>query len=108
VKFIFLIVTGALAISACSSGKRYYWGDYNKATAQYTIDNDSNKYGKKLKEIIDDKPRRRIIAPGIYAEYGLLHLRMGKKETARYYFQLEKKFRPEFTQAMDNLIRETY
>jgi len=108
VKKILLILASAFAISACSTGTRYYWGDYSDASGQYSIDNDATKYGKALKQIIDDKPRRRIVAPGIYAEYGLLHLRLGMKETARYYFQLEKKFRPEFAQTMDYLIRETY
>ena len=97
-----------MLLGACAKPRtHYYWGNYSEFSKKYYTRYDRDLYIRDLLSIINKRFKRKVIPPGLYAEYGYLLLQSGDITQARVYFNLEKKHWPESTPLMDSLINET-
>ncbi|WP_051940943.1 DUF4810 domain-containing protein [Stenoxybacter acetivorans] len=102
-------VCTAVMLSACGANSNkslYYWGNYpdtvykglqNKQTpgAQLAV----------LQEYLEKaKSANQAVAPGVYAQMGMLYVQMGNSEQAYKAFAEEKTRFPESAQLMDFLM----
>lgn len=88
------VITAMLAVSSCTTTKTLYsWYDYEDATYQYHKRSTEELQVKVLEQYkkITEKQRgmRGVVPPGMYAEYGYLLYKTGKKDEGLGWLYLE-------------------
>ncbi len=106
-----LVLVMAGAFSACSTSTEppvFYWGDYQKVVYQgFTEENDVQEQIDTLSKSIqmaNNKTWR--VAPGLYAQLGMLQLKAGNRDAALQAFANESTLYPESEQYMNYLIKQ--
>lgn len=112
-KTILFLVSGMtlLALSSCGSSKTLYsWYDYEDATYKYTKNPDEkrqermmNQYAKVLQK---QKGTRKTVQPGLYAEYGYMLVKAGKKEEGLELLNKEMELYPESKVYVSRIIEQ--
>jgi hypothetical protein len=106
-----LLVLVAFMLSGCSSPGMYEWGNYDQWLYEnYQNPKDDEELYIDLTALITkyertQKPSKKPMAPGLYAEYGFLLMRRYENENAVEYFIKEKTLWPEAGVFMDNMIQ---
>jgi hypothetical protein len=98
-----------LILTGCATGpqQKYEWGNYEQSMYEYYKNPaDSNELILSIEKTIKTAAaENRIVAPGLYAEYGYLLMLQGKQQSAVDNFQKEKQKWPESTILMDRMIK---
>lgn len=100
-----------LTASSCgSSSNLYSWYNYEDATYQYskkTTDELQVKVLEQYKKITDkQKGLRGVVPPGMYAEYGYLLYKTGKKAEGLAFLKKEKELYPESDMYISRIIKQ--
>ena len=108
-----LILSAAVIglLASCSSTKSLYsWYDYEDATYQYnkkrTDELKVKMMNQYLKLIQKQKGTRKVVPPGLYAEYGYALYMGGKKEEELNYLKQEIKVYPESESYISRIIKQ--
>lgn len=108
-----LILFGAIIglFTSCSSTKTLYsWYDYEDATYQYNKKHTDELKVKMmeqyLKLIKKQKGTRKVVPPGLYAEYGYALYMGGKKEEGLDFLKQEIKLYPESETYISRIIKQ--
>lgn len=108
-----LILSAAVIglLASCSSTKSLYsWYDYEDATYQYnkkrTDELKVKMMNQYLKLIQKQKGTRKVVPPGLYAEYGYALYMGGKKEEGLNYLKQEIKVYPESESYISRIIKQ--
>lgn len=110
-KKLFIAAVVVLAISSCTTPKTLYsWYDYEDATYQYSKKSTEELHVKMLEEykkVIDkQKGTRGMVPPGLYAEYGYLFCKSGKKEEGLSFLKKEIELYPESEKYISRIIKQ--
>jgi hypothetical protein len=102
-----IVLSAALVLTACAAPSKYNWGNYEGSLYSYYKDTSKTaEHAAELQRTItDSEATGKLVAPGLYAEYGFLMLQEGKSKDAIAQFEKEKAKWPESTYLMDNMIR---
>jgi len=88
----------------------YSWYDYEKISYIYTKKNTEEVRGYALEEykkVIDHQVSlRKTVPPGIYAEYGCMLYKSGRKKDGLKYIKEEAKLYPESEKYISKLIKQ--
>lgn len=97
----------SLVISGCVSPNLYDWGEYDQLLyKQYKDPAARGDFVTGLTEHIQKLEKEgKMVAPGMYAELGTLHLEDNDYESARVNYQKESELWPESRVLMDKLIK---
>ena len=95
-KRILFIGACLLALSSCGTiDSLYSWYDYEDTTYQYSKKSTEELQAKVLEQyqkiIEQQRGSRGVVPPGLYAEYGYMLYRTGKKEEITWQKQKEKR-----------------
>ncbi len=108
-----LILFGAIIglFASCSSTKTLYsWYDYEDATYQYskkrTDELKTKMMEQYLKLIQKQKGTRKVVPPGLYAEYGYALYMGGKEEEGLNYLKQEIELYPESETYISRIIKQ--
>ncbi|ABR90449.1 Uncharacterized conserved protein [Janthinobacterium sp. Marseille] len=103
----FIVLSAVMILSACAAPSKYNWGNYEGSLYSYYKDTTKTaEHAAELQRtIVDSEATGKLVAPGLYAEYGFLMLQEGKSKDAIAQFEKEKAKWPESTYLMDNMIR---
>lgn len=106
-----LITASAFIYSSCTTNKSLYsWYDYEDATYGYTkshTEEFKNYTLEEYKKMIDHQTSlRKTVPPGIYAEYGYMLYKTGKKKDGIKYIKEEAKLYPESDKYISKLIKQ--
>ena len=97
--------------ASCSSTKTLYsWYNYEDATYQYnkkrTDETKVKMMEQYLKLIQKQKGTRKVVPPGLYAEYGYVLYMGGKKEEGLDFLKQEIKLYPESETYISRIIKQ--
>ena len=109
-----LILLGAVIglFASCSTSTKalYSWYDYEDATYQYSKKRTDELYVKMmehyLKLIQKQNGTRKVVPPGLYAEYGYALYMGGKKEEGLDFLKQEIKLYPESETYISRIIKQ--
>lgn len=110
-KFFFMTVA-AIALSSCgtTTTSLYSWYDYEDATYNYSKKQTEElqvkvlEQYKKLTEA--QKGTRGVVPPGLYAEYGYLLYKTGKKDEGISFLKQEISAYPESEKYISRIIKQ--
>lgn len=108
----FLIAVGfVIAMASCSSQKSLYsWYNSEDATYQYTKKSTDKALTEAMaqyqKVISKQKGVRKVVPPGVNAEYGYLLVKAGKKEEGLALLRAEIKAYPESENFVSRIIKQ--
>lgn len=110
-KKLFMASVLALCFSSCVTTKNMYsWYGYEDATYQFSKrqteelrDKVLTQYQKLIKE---QKGTRGVVPPGMYAEYGYLLYKTGKKEEGIGFLKQEIELYPESEKYISRIIKQ--
>ncbi len=110
-KFAILAILSVFVFTGCSGTKGlYYWGDYSETLYDMKKDNTSKtrlKHRRELEKIINRaEDRDEKVAPGIYAEYGMMLIRENKIEKGIEQLKKEVVNYPESAVFIEKYIKE--
>ena len=99
-KKIIIISTIALLLASCTTQKTLYsWGKYEITSYNYLKNSDEKATQELIKtyqQIIEkQKGTRKVVPPGIYADYGFILLQANKTKEAKTMFLKEIDLYPE-------------
>lgn len=105
------IVVGSMFATSCSSPQTLYsWYDYEDATYQYskkTTDELQLKVLEQYQKVTDkQKGLRGVVPPGMYAEYGYLLYKNGKKDQGLGFLKKEIELYPESNTYISRIIKQ--
>lgn len=108
---IFVTAICVMALASCQTQKSLYsWYDSEDATYQYTkrlTDEKLEKAMEQYKKVITkQKGTRKIVPPGVNAEYGFLLYKAGKKEEGLELLRAEIKTYPESEKFISRIINQ--
>lgn len=106
-----LIVAVIVSFVSCGSPKTLYsWYDYEDATYQYNKRQTDELKVKMMKQYLKmtkkQKGSRRVVPPGLYAEYGYALYMGGKKEEGLDFLKQEIKLYPESETYISRIIKQ--
>lgn len=96
----------------CSCSNLYYWGSYN-SRSYMVAKNSSEEEIEQLMKTYDDITtkytigQRKMIPPGICADYGYFQMKAGNIDRGKYWLEKERTLYPEAT-TLVNRILKTY
>lgn len=110
-KRILFIGACLLALSSCgTTDSLYSWYDYEDATYQYSKKSTEELQAKVLEQyqkiIEQQRGSRGVVPPGLYAEYGYMLYRTGKKEEGLSFLRTEIKTYPESEKYISRIIKQ--
>ncbi len=110
-KKFFVLGALALLVASCGSNKTLYsWYDYEDATYQYnkkrTDELKVKMMDQYLKLINKQTGTRKVVPPGLYAEYGYALYMGGKKEEGLGYLKKEIQLYPESEVYISRIIKQ--
>lgn len=105
----FVLFMLVLVMASCSTPQLYSWYDYENATYQYS----KRRTDKLQKEVIRQYQQiteyqsdiRRQVPPGMYAEYGYLLVKTGKRQEGLSYLKKEIELYPESEVYISRIIK---
>ena len=105
------VIAAMLAVSSCTTTKTLYsWYDYEDATYQYHKRSTEELQVKVLEQYkkITDKQKgvRGVVPPGMYAEYGYLLYKIGKKDEGLAFLKKEVGLYPESDTYISRIIKQ--
>ncbi len=105
-----LLVPVAFASCATSSSSLYSWYNYEKAVYQYvkkgTPETQEKLLGEYKRIIARQQALRRVVPPGMYAEYGFLLCRTGRKADGISFLKEEIRLYPESEKYISRIIKQ--
>lgn len=111
-KFL-LITTTTLLLASCVAGPKplYNWDRYENVSYSYL----KTKNDKTTKALLEDykkmmaKPNgsRKVVPPGVNADYGFMLIQLGKTEEGRTFLEKEIKLYPESKIFIDRILLMT-
>ncbi len=108
-----LILCGAVVslLASCGTTKSLYsWYDYEDSTYQYSkkrTDELKTKMMTEYLKVIDNQQgTRKVVPPGLYAEYGYALCMEGKKEEGLKYMNKEIELYPESKTYISRIIKQ--
>jgi len=109
--FIGVIAVMSLTITSCSSTKPLYsWYDYENSAYGYNKEPSEKLQIKVLEEYkkITEKQKdtRGVVPPGMYAEYGYLLYKTGKKQEGIDFLKKEISLYPESEKYISRIINQ--
>lgn len=109
--YVGLLAGAALALSSCGSPTTLYsWHDYEDATYQYSKRQTEELQVKVLEQYkkVTEKQKgiRGVVPPGMYAEYGFLLYKTGKKEEGLGFLKKEIELYPESEAYISRIIKQ--
>lgn len=111
-KKLLLAATIVLALTSCGAVQPdlYSWYDSEDATYQYTKRNTEEKLNaamEQYKKVITlQKGARKVVPPGVNAEYGYLLVKAGKKEEGLALLKEEIALYPESEKFISRIIKQ--
>jgi hypothetical protein len=108
---IFISIVCVMAMSSCSTQKSLYsWYDsedasytYTKRGTEKTLEEAMVQYKKVIEK---QKGVRKVVPPGVNAEYGFLLYKAGKKEEGLALLKAEIKAYPESEKFISRIIKQ--
>ena len=105
------VIAAMFAVSSCTTTKMLYsWYDYEDATYQYSKKSTEELQVKVLEQYkkITEKQRgvRGVVPPGMYAEYGYLLYKTGKKDEGLAFLKKEVELYPESDTYISRIIKQ--
>ena len=105
------IIALSLTVTSCNTTQSLYsWYNYEDATYQYskkTTDELQVKVLEQYKKVTDkQKGVRGVVPPGMYAEYGFLLCKTGKKEEGLGFLKKEIELYPESETYISRIIKQ--
>lgn len=105
------MAVSAVALMSCGNTKTLYsWYDYEDATYQYSKKSTDELQVKVLEQYkkLTDKQKgvRGVVPPGLYAEYGYLLCKTGKKEEGLSFLKKETELYPESEKYISRIIKQ--
>lgn len=106
-----MIAVSALILMSCESTQTLYsWHGYDKVTYKYSKKPTKDLQVKMLtqydKLIKKQKGTRGVVPPGLYAEYGFLLYKTGRKKAAVSFLNKEVELYPESEQYISRIIKQ--
>lgn len=102
----YLLLAGALAVTACATPPRFEYGAYEPTLyAYYKKPEMADKFETALEKAISKGEASGRLAPGLYAELGYLRLLQGDQPAAVEMFQKEAAAFPEANFFMTTIVR---
>lgn len=113
-KNIIVAAVAILALSSCATSHStkplYSWYDYEDATYQYSkkhTDELQVKVLEQYKKLVENqKALRGVVPPGMYAEYGYLLYKTGKKQEGLSFLKKETALYPESEKYISRIIKQ--
>lgn len=114
-KKLLLAVVAVLALGSCSTSDTavkdlYSWYDYEDAAYEYGKKNTDEKQAKLLEQykklVENQKALRGVVPPGMYAEYGYLLYKCGKKDEGLGFMKQEISIYPESEKYISRIIKQ--
>lgn len=111
-KKILLMVLGTFALTSCMTTTKslYSWYDYEDASYEYNKRQTDELQVKLLEQYkkITEKQRgtRGVVPPGLYAEYGYLLYKTGKKDQGLTFMKQEIAAYPESEKYISRIIKQ--
>ncbi len=111
-KKLLLSVVCMIAIASCTTSQKplYSWYDSEDATYKYTKRGTEELLTKAMaqyeKVIEKQKGSRKVVPPGVNAEYGYLLIKSGKKEEGLALLRAEIKAYPESEKFISRIINQ--
>lgn len=98
-------------LASCSTTKPLYsWYNYEDVTYQYSKKTTEELQVKVLEQYqkitTRQKDLRKVVPPGMYAEYGFLLYKTGKKEEGLSFLKQEVKLYPESEKYISRIIKQ--
>lgn len=101
-----MVAIAAMGLSACASGPKYNWGNYQESLHDYYSDPAGGPaYVADLDGILAAEGKGKKVPPGIYAEAGYMALSKGDTQRAIDLFTREKATWPESATFMEKAIQ---
>lgn len=94
----------------CSCSHLYYWGSYDDRSYK-VVKNSSEDDVQHLLVSYDDiakkytSGKRKMIPPGICADYGYFQMKTGNIERGKYWLEREKTLYPESTTLVERILK---
>lgn len=109
--FMAVMAVAALSFTSCSTAKPLYsWYDYENVTYKYskrTTDELQVKVLEQYKKLVNKQAGLRgVVPPGLYAEYGFLLYKTGKKEEGLSFLKQEIAIYPESEVYISRIIKQ--
>lgn len=105
-----LIIVIFGTVSCSSSTSLYSWYNYEDATYNYYKNPDEKKQEKMMnqyaKMLQNQKGTRKVVPPGLNAEYGFMLVKAGKKEEGLALLQKEIELYPESEKYISRIINQ--
>lgn len=110
-KTLLVSILLACALASCNTTKTLYsWHDYEDISYQYSKTHTDELKDKVLSEYqkMIDKPKgiRKVVPPGLYAEYGYMLYMTGKKEDGLKFLKQEITLYPESEKYISRIIKQ--
>lgn len=109
-KKLFILLIPVILLASCTSTKPLYsWSKYDISSYNYLKNNDEKSSQELIKNyeaiIAKQKGSRRVVPPGIYADYGFILLQTGKTEEGNAMLEKEIALYPESKIFIDRIIK---
>ena len=108
-KLVFMLCLPLMALSCTTQSTLYSWGSYQEASYQYmksNTDQDLDKLLVRYQYIIDNQKKgRKVVPPGIYADYGFLLVKKGRVEEGLKLMKMEVALYPESAVFVGRIIK---
>ena len=109
-KLFIMVVTAALLASCGSTKSLYSWYDSEDASYQYTKKLTEDKLKKAMvqyeKVLKNQKGTRKVVPPGVNAEYGYPLFKAGKKEQGISLMKEEMRLYPESEKFISRIVKQ--
>lgn len=107
---LFFAAICVIALASCQTQQLYSWYDSEDATYQYTKKLTDEKLEKAMvqyqKVIANQKGIRKVVPPGVNAEYGYLLYKAGKKDEGLALLKAEITAYPESETFISRIIKQ--
>lgn len=109
-KKVFYLLIAIVALASCTTEKPLYtWENYSATSYNY-LKNSDEKSAQQLiesyKKIIDkQKGSRKVVPPGVYADYGFLLIKMKKTAEGKKLLMQEVALYPESKVFIDRILK---
>lgn len=110
-KLVLSLMVIVLMLSSCTSSRQplYSWSNYNTSSYNYL----KNKDEKSMQDLIvtydkiiaKQKGARKMVPPGIYADYGFIMIQSGKAAEGIKMLKMEVALYPESAQFINSIIK---
>jgi hypothetical protein len=109
IRYILIGLVAALFLTSCATRTLYSWGNYDDTSYRYLKYNDEKSIEQLVKtyqQLIEkQKGTRKVVPPGIYADYGFILLQANKNEEAKAMLEKEIAFYPESKVFIDRILK---